>query len=55
MNPAPRRSLLLLAFAAFVSGASMRIAEPLLPNTDAAARARNRRIEIELRPLRPNG
>ena len=30
-------------------------AEPLLPNTDAAARARNRRIEIELRPPRPNG
>ena len=28
---APRRALLLLAFAAFVSGASMRIAEPLLP------------------------
>jgi type VI secretion system protein ImpK len=28
-------------------------AEPLQPNTDAAARARNRRIEIELRPPRP--
>lgn len=31
MSTAPRRALLLLAFAAFVSGASMRIAEPLLP------------------------
>jgi type VI secretion system protein ImpK len=30
-------------------------AEPLLPNQNAAARASNRRIEIELRLLRPGG
>jgi len=30
-------------------------AEPLLPNDSDAARARNRRIEIELRVLRPGG
>jgi type VI secretion system protein ImpK len=30
-------------------------AEPLLPNNSDAARARNRRIEIELRLLRPSG
>ena len=29
-------------------------AEPLLPNDNATARARNRRIEVELHVLRPN-
>jgi type VI secretion system protein ImpK len=29
--------------------------EPLLPNDSAAARARNRRVEVELRLPRPNG
>ena len=30
-------------------------AEPLVPNDSAAARSRNRRIEIELRLPRPDG